>query len=457
MVRISLTTEAGDVSSVEVDLSTELEILKAIVEAELSIPATSQVIVHNGRELKDDKMTLQQHGVTADDILLVVRARNQRPVVPAVGAPPTGNQPSEAEIVRQQILADPQMLRNLSQRDPELASTLADPTTFATLFASRVSARKAEELRRQREFDALASADPFDIEAQRKIEEAIRAERVQENMELAMEHNPEAFGRVVMLYVDVEVNGKPVKAFVDSGAQATIISPECAEACGIMRLVDKRFAGVAMGVGTAKIIGRVHSAPFKVGKKFFTCSFTVMEGKGVDLLFGLDMLKRHQAVIDLRANVLRIYDEEVPFLAEHELPAKARLEATGEMDVDVDTKGKEPAAQGGPTPALAVPPARPTVAGPSNPSPSPAPTAFSGTGNRLGAAPNPVPHATTASTPVPAPALPARPSPPLPARPPFSEENISTLMALGASRDEALQALQAAGGNVDVAGALLFQ
>lgn len=198
-----------------------------------------------------------------------------------------------------------------------MASALHSPTEFLRI----VQEQQQSQMGFLNEHLALQNSDPFDVEAQKKIEEAIRQERVAENLEHAMEYSPESFGNVSMLYVSMKVNGHPVKAFVDSGAQATIISPECAEKCGIMRLLDTRFAGIAMGVGTAKILGRIHSAQIQLGPDLFLpCSFTVLEGRGVDLLFGLDMLKRYQASIDLKRNALVIQEREIEFLPEHEIP-----------------------------------------------------------------------------------------------------------------------------------------
>ncbi|KAF9266200.1 hypothetical protein L218DRAFT_101107 [Marasmius fiardii PR-910] len=128
----------------------------------------------------------------------------------------------DSEMMRLQLLGDPNLMNDLRRTQPELAEAAQNnPTRFAELLRQMRTRQDDAELARQREIERL-NADPFDVEAQRRIEEAIRQEAVMENLEHAIEYSPESFGIVTMLYIDVEINGKPVKAFVDSGAQRTI-------------------------------------------------------------------------------------------------------------------------------------------------------------------------------------------------------------------------------------------
>lgn len=119
-----------------------------------------------------------------------------------------------------------------------------------------------------------------------------------------------------------------------SGAQTTIISKQCAERCNILRLMDTRFQGVARGVGTAKIHGRIHLALMTLMSEVFEISLTVMDsvGGGYDVLLGLDMLRKHAAVIDLQDNCLRIGGVAVPFLGEADIPKSMREQDEGEAD-----------------------------------------------------------------------------------------------------------------------------
>lgn len=451
-MRISILTDQGDLHTIEVDSQMELENIKALLEADCHIPAEEQALFHNEVELQDPKSTLEGNNVAPDDILtLRRRIKKQRTTnIASVGAGASsrpgvrpgqiaqgGGDPHDAEQIRQHILSNPAVLRQLQGNQPELAEAAQnDPNRFHEMIRELEVQRRSAEMARMQEINQL-NADPFDMEAQKRIEETIRLENVAANMEAAMEHNPESFGRVTMLYIEAEVNGHPVKAFVDSGAQATIMSPECAEACGIMRLVDTRFAGIARGVGVAKILGRVHSAQIRVGKQLFlACSFTIMEGKGVDLLFGLDMLKRHQACIDLRKDCLIINDHEIRFLSEHELPSSAK-------DSSSELTPEELASIGGAKPGA-----------------DPAAASSSGSNSSAPAATTNTPGSgSTTSAPVAAPVqalTPAAPAQPAGGRPTFPEKDIETLMGLGATREQVVSALEAAGGNVDFAASFLF-
>jgi len=258
-----------------------------------------------------------------------------------------------------------------------------------------------------------------------------------ENMQKALEDNPESFGRVVMLYIDVTVNNVPIKAFVDSGAQTTIMSPEAADRCGIMRLIDRRFGGIARGVGTATILGRVHSADIQIGQYNLASSFTVMEGKGVDLLLGLDMLKRHQMCIDLKDNCLRIQEDQIQFLAESEIP-KAFEEA---MDHEPTVEGPGGTEIGAKTGTVKPKDESSTASSASASNPSGIRIHPQGSAGNILTSTRPAqqqtPQAPTQSSGV-------------------SEQSIAQITELGFSRQEAIAALQQAQGNVEIAIGLLL-
>lgn len=120
------------------------------------------------------------------------------------------------------------------------------------------------------------------------------------------------------------------------------------------------------------------------------------------------MLKRHQMCIDLSKNVLKIHDgEEVPFLPEHELPDNARAEK--------------------------VAPESPTL-----PTSLPSVTSVTPASTSTNHASAPVASCSTVES-------------------KYPEESIKGLIDLGVSRQEAIAALDACDGNLDVAASMIFQ
>lgn len=207
--------------------------------------------------------------------------------------PSSSRQPTNEdnpEYIRTMFLNDPHQLSLLKERNPELADAINNPAKFAEILGKQRQEMSQRNMQRIR----TMNADIFDAEAQREIAEEIRMSNINQNMEAAMEYSPESFARVIMLYINCKLNGHPVKAFVDSGAQMTFMSSACADRCNVTRLIDHRWSGIAQGVGQQKIIGRVHVAQIQIENDFLQSSFSVLQDQVMDLVLGLDMLKRHQ-------------------------------------------------------------------------------------------------------------------------------------------------------------------
>ncbi|XP_031571852.1 protein DDI1 homolog 2-like [Actinia tenebrosa] len=357
-MKITVTCEDDSLFTLEISGDLELENFLALVEFELGIPASDVIVWYEGNHLNELKKTLSDYAVKEGDVLLLRRkgtfssrnaGRGKSDMVIDWGhipVPPTGNAgPSNQvnmqrqsassaeenpEAIRQMFLTDPHQMSLLKERNPELANALTHPQMFAEVLKKQRQELHERNMQRIR----TMNADMFDAEAQKKIAEEIRMSNVNQNMEVAMEYSPESFAKVIMLYINCTLNGYPVKAFVDSGAQMTFMSSACAERCHITRLIDHRWSGIAQGVGQQKIIGRVHLAQIQIENNFLPSSFSILEDQVIDLVLGLDMLKRHQCCIDLKDNVLVIgtTGTRTPFLPESELPSNARLSNEAESE-----------------------------------------------------------------------------------------------------------------------------
>lgn len=215
----------------QIDDNDSVGTLKAILEAETGTNASGQMLLHNGNALKSSD-SIADAGVKDGDLIMIAldggapepRRRGARndgisssranghPMTPflsdGTAADPEGLLAGLRSLPSSHLERLPTALREAIETND--TQQLQDSLRTMALERQKAAEEEARFLR-------LAEEDPFNPEVQRRLEQAIREKNVAENLATALEYNPEVFGTVVMLYVNLHVNGFPVKGFVDSG------------------------------------------------------------------------------------------------------------------------------------------------------------------------------------------------------------------------------------------------
>ncbi|KAL3861946.1 hypothetical protein ACJMK2_007955 [Sinanodonta woodiana] len=367
-IKITVITAFEEIIDLNVIKGLKLENLKALCEVKLELPPSEKCFFKwQNKILWNPKKSLKEYGITDGDILqigfdedntasniwikaglvpdlsaetdldfgnITVPMANslsvERSQAAAPDDPVTHDTPhlEDPERIRQLLLDYPDERAILKERNPPLSDALESGS--AERFAEVYNRQQRERYDRELEKLRILNADQSDPEVVASKKELERVKKFEENMEVAVEFVPESLCAVTMMYIDCKVNNHPVQAFVDTGAQMTIMNRPCAVRCEIFDLVDFRWAGIAVGVGTQRILGRIHKVDIEINSAVFPSSFSILEDQPVEMILGLDFIKRNMCTIDLSRNILQIKKAngevvETPFLFEFELPRSARL------------------------------------------------------------------------------------------------------------------------------------
>ncbi|KAI9317293.1 hypothetical protein BX666DRAFT_169913 [Dichotomocladium elegans] len=77
-MRLTVTTDTGDIYNLEIDSQMAIEDLKALLETESGIVPAEQELFHDGKPLDELKKLLEDYGVKQDDLVLLRRKQGNR-------------------------------------------------------------------------------------------------------------------------------------------------------------------------------------------------------------------------------------------------------------------------------------------------------------------------------------------------------------------------------------------
>eukprot|EP00792_Barthelona_sp_PAP020_P001732 TRINITY_DN1278_c0_g1_i1.p1 TRINITY_DN1278_c0_g1~~TRINITY_DN1278_c0_g1_i1.p1 ORF type:complete len:367 (+),score=105.27 TRINITY_DN1278_c0_g1_i1:52-1101(+) len=274
----------------ETDENDPISLIKHLIISLYSeIPLENIHIYYRNGQISDLE-TLKSIGYVSNDVLQIVN------IPPGNGRMKdiSRENASVFEYVKEFVLNNPKALTELEQRNPILVQSLLSND-------------------RDR-YNSLMNQHKHNSSNGKQIAQNNRMNRIIAERQRAAEMYPESFtGPVSLLFVPCRFNGVDFNAFIDTGAQTSILSQKTAEKLGLMDLVDPMFGSLVKGVGNGVVIGRVHSVAIEFNsiegqKYFFTHWFSILGGEDDLILLGMDFLRRFGVNLNLANRTMSFPD-----------------------------------------------------------------------------------------------------------------------------------------------------
>mmetsp|Transcript_352 Transcript_352/g.585 ORF Transcript_352/g.585 Transcript_352/m.585 type:complete len:227 (-) Transcript_352:230-910(-) len=111
-----------------------------------------------------------------------------------------------------------------------------------------------------------------------------------------LSNNPFTASSSHMATVLCAIGNISVEMLIDTGAQTSVLSMPIVRQLGLMNRLDRRYMGVAAGVGQARISGKISNVicSFGVGHVEFPMDFIVLDINNNLVILGLDQMRKYK-------------------------------------------------------------------------------------------------------------------------------------------------------------------
>ena len=140
-----------------------------------------------------------------------------------------------------------------------------------------------------------------------QIKEANDKERViNENYIKAYDEIPSCLIPAKMIYLEAKIMGQKIKFLIDTGAQVSLLPLNIVKICNLDHLLDQRVAGELKGVGSDRVMGKIHYLEVELPCGVIPCSFTICENSDLVPILGIDMMQQMGLLLDFKNRKIKI-------------------------------------------------------------------------------------------------------------------------------------------------------